>query len=164
MGMSPLKRLKQHFWKFIYPVFPHIERYFLFAHKKNRQRFHIGWLPEGKTLHQMMDHLSTHYGFGNHFVAWEDTDQVLSWRKLVGFEYQYHLRVFADGEIRGHYERTPEASPVDHFLEKGEQAKIKDFLRFLGPYVSSERYLQHPLLKPVHPKKSEITFSPSQGE
>ena len=32
-------------------------------------------------------------------MAWTDKDQVLSWRKLVNFQEQYHLRVFKDGEI-----------------------------------------------------------------
>ncbi len=159
MRMSPLKRVKQWFWRILYPAFPHLEHLFVFAHKKKRQRFHLGWLAQGKTLEEMKHHLSTHYGFGNHFVAWEDPDQVLSWRKLVGFEYQYHLRVFSDGEIRGHYERSPEAAPIDHFLEKGEIAKIPDFVRFLGPFMTQERYIQQKPLRAPRKIEREITFT-----
>jgi hypothetical protein len=163
--MSPIKRLQQRFWNAIYPVFPYIEHFFVFAHKKKRQRFHIGWIAPGKTLHGMMDHLSTHYGFGNHFVAWEDPDQVLSWRKLVGFDYQYHLRVFSDGELRGHYERTPEASPIEHFFEADEKAKTADFLKFLGPFVSKTKHVQHPPLQPIHQRTvAEITFPWPKGK
>jgi len=157
--MSPIKRLKQHVWHLLYPIFPHVEHLFVFAHKKRRQRFHIGWIAEGKTLEEMKHHLSTHYGFGNHFVAWEDPDQVLSWRKLVGFDYQYHLRVFSDGELRGHYERTPEAAPVDHFLEKGEEARTRDFLKFLGPFVSKTKVIQHPPLVAKKNTEREVTFT-----
>lgn len=157
--MSPIKKLKQQLWHLLYPIFPHVEHLFVFAHKKRRQRYHIGWIAEGKTLEEMKHHLSTHFGFGNHFVAWEDPDQVLSWRKLVGFDNQYHLRVFADGELRGHYERTPEAAPVDHFLEKGEKAKTRDFLRFLGPFVSKTKFIQHPLLVAKKNTQHEMTFN-----
>jgi hypothetical protein len=157
--MSPLKKLQQTFWRLIYPIFPYVEHFFLFTHQRRRQRFHIGWLAPGKTLEQMKHHLELHYGFGNHFVAWEDEDQVLSWRKLVSFDYQYHLRVFSDGEIRGHYERTPEAAPIKHFAEDGETAKNEDFLRFLGPFVSIHKHIQNP---PLHPSKRtgpELTFA-----
>jgi hypothetical protein len=156
--MSPIKSLKQRAWRLLYPIFPHVEHLFVFVHKKRRQRYHIGWLAKGRTLEEMKHHLSTHYGFGNHFVAWEDPEQVLSWRKLVGFDYQYHLRVFSDGELRGHYERTPEAAPVDHFFEKGEKAKTFDFLKFLGSFVSKTKYVQRPPLIANKKNEHEVTF------
>jgi hypothetical protein len=157
--MSPIKKAKQAFWRALYPVFPYVEHFFVPVHQKKRQRFHIGWLAPGKTLAEMMHHLSTHYGFGNHFVAWEDPSQVLSWRKLIGFDYQYHLRVFSDGEIRGHFERTPESAPIDHFFEKGEKAKNADFRNFLGEFLSIHKHIQTPPLhKPQH-HTPEKTFS-----
>ena len=162
--MSPIQRIKRGFWNILYPVFPHVERIFLFAHKRKRQPFHIGWLAPGKTLTKMKDHLAQKYQFGNHFVAWEDAGQVLSWRKLEGFTYQYHLRIFEDGEIRGHYELTPEAAPVAHFFEKGEIARTRDFVLFLGPYLSKYRFIQHPPLKKALKNESEITFVPDSGK
>ena len=139
--MNIFQKFQQRVWRMIYPVFPQIEHHLIFLHQKKRQKFHIGWLPKGKTLHDLKDHLSSQWAFGNHFVAWEDPDQVLSWRKLIDFDFQYHLRVYHDGEIRGHLERTPEASPLRHFFEKGEKAKTKDFMNFLRDFVTTKKYI-----------------------
>lgn len=162
--MSFGQKIKRSFWNLIYPIFPYIEHLFVFAHQRKRQRFHIGWISPGKTLADMKAHLSHKYQFGNHFVAWEDSDQVLSWRKLDGFEYQYHLRVYKDGELRGHYEKTPEAAPIAHFFEQEEEPRTEDFLMFLGPFVSKYRFLQDPPLHPQHNTHTEITFVPTKGK
>jgi hypothetical protein len=111
------------------------------------------------TLAALKKHLYSQWGFGNHFVAWEDSSQVLSWRKLTNFKEQYHIRLYSDGEIRGHFEYTPEAAPIRHFLERGEKAKTRDFLKFLGPYVTTKKHVSV-----VHPDSSvpsmdsEITY------
>lgn len=103
-------------------------------------------------------HLHSEWGFGNHFVAWVDEGQVLSWRKLVDFNNQYHLRVFNDGELRGHFEYTPEGHPIDHFVEKGEKEAQIDFLKFLGEFVVSQKYISHLEVDPSSfDPKSEIT-------
>ena len=74
-------------------------------------------------------------GFANHFIAWKDDDQVFSLRKCVDFERQYHLRIFSDGEVRGHFETTPEAHPTMHMKEIGMEARREDFLRYLGDWI-----------------------------
>ncbi len=92
-------------------------------------------------------------------MAWEDADQVLSWRRLASFNEQYHIRVFKDGEIRGHFEITPEAHPMEHFFEKGETARTTDFLKFLGDFAAMEKYiseLEIDMSVPV--PDSELTF------
>ena len=153
-----LNKIKQKIWRVIYPIFPFFERVALPFHKKERQRFHIGWLEEGYTLADLKRFLMNE-GFGNHFVAWEDTDQVLSWRKLASFSEQYHLRVYSDGEIRGHFELTPEAEPTKHFMEIGEVDKKADFKAFLGPLVTSKKHPMHLTVDTTVPTPdSEITF------
>lgn len=157
--MNTIQKFQQKFWKALYTIFPFLERSVLFLHTKERQRFHLGWLAPGKTLAGLKQHLAAQ-GFGNHFVAWEDSDQVLSWRKLVSFEKQYHLRVFTDGEIRGHFELTPEAAPVKHFLEDGEEDRQAEFATFLGEFLTKEKYISK--LTPdttVPTPDSEITFT-----
>ncbi len=157
--MNFWQRLKQHMWKELYPVFPRIEKLFLPFHEKGRQRYSVGWLAPGRTLEELKNHLHEVWGFGNHFVAWADDDQVLSWRKLTSFSQQYHLRVYNDGEIRGHFEYTPEAHPVDHFIEKGEIDKTEDFKKFLGEFVVSEKYISHLVRDVALPDPdSELTF------
>ncbi len=161
--MTWTQKIKRGFWSFfLYPIFPYVEHFFVFIHKRTRQRFHIGWLSPETTLEAMKEHLSKKYGFGNHFIAWEDPGQILSWRKLDGFEYQFHLRVFADGEIRGHYEKTPEASPLKHFFEKGERSCNKAMRAFLGPHVTKHRYIQNPPLTHTLKQDAEIRFVPAE--
>src|SRR3989344_2482418 len=110
--MSFWDKTKQRIWRAIYKFFPSFQHGLLktglIHHNRGRQRFHIGYLAPGRTLEELKQHLHSKWGFGNHFVAWGDDDQVLSWRKLMDFNHQYHLRVFKDGEIRGHFEYTPE--------------------------------------------------------
>lgn len=160
--LTSWQKIKKNIWKKIYFIFPwmqkHLLKWHLMWHEKGRQPYHIGWLAPGKTLEDLEKHLHENWGFGNHFVAWEDNGQVLSWRKLESFEKQWHLRVFKDGEIRGHYEWTPEDKPVEHFVEIGEEERKEDFEKFLDGFIVKQKYISH--LKPdlrIAPE-SEITI------
>ena len=161
--MNPEEKVKQRIWRVIYKFF-HIAqvdllRTGLIRHTDKKQKYHIGWLAPGKTLEDLKRHLHEKWGFGNHFVAWTDEGQVLSWRKLVDFNDQYHLRVFQDGEMRGHFEYTPEGHPIDHFIEKGEVDKTEDFLKFLGDYVVQKKYISHLKMDPdAYNPDSELTI------
>ena len=154
--------IKKNIWRHIYPVFPWIQTHFLkwhlAGHEKGRQPYHLGWLAPGKTLKDLENHLHDKWNFGNHFVAWTDNGQVLSWRKLESFDLQYHIRVFEDGEIRGHHEYTPESKPIAHFAEMNEESRMEDFKKFLGDFVVEEKYISK--LKPdvnIAPE-SELTI------
>lgn len=165
--MTPTDKLKQKIWRFIYKFFPTFQmgllKLHLIWHDKGRQRYHIGWLAEGKTLEGLKRYLHEKWGFGNHFVAWSDQSQVLSWRKLADFDNQYHLRVFSDGEIRGHFEFTPEAHPIEHFEEKGEREAKEDFLKFLGDFVTEKKHISHLKIDPdAYNPDSEISFEQTQ--
>lgn len=161
--MTFFDRLKQKIWHFIYKFFPTFQRGLLklhfIWHDKERQKFHIGYLAPGKTLDMFKRHLHSQWGFGNHFVAWGDDGQVLSWRKLEDFNHQYHIRVFSDGEIRGHYEYTPEGHPVAHFDEKGESFQRAQFLKFLGDFVTDKKHPMHLQMDPnAYNPDSEISM------
>lgn len=162
MNNEPLtftERLRQSLWSFvIYPVFPWFERSFNFLHEKHRQPFHLGWIAPGRTIEDLKEHLSTEWGFGNHFVGWTDSGQVLSWRKLTSFREQYHIRVFEDGEIRGHYELTPEAAPIRHFRSVGQSARTENFMSFLGPLITTTENIS--VIKP-QTTYEQISFAPS---
>jgi hypothetical protein len=165
--MTSFDKIKQKVWHFIYKFFSNFQKGLLklgiIWHKKSRQRYHIGWLAPGKTLEGLKKHLHAKWGFGNHFVAWTDDGQVLSWRKLADFNDQYHLRVFSDGEIRGHYEYTPEGHPLAHFDEKDESFHKNEFLKFLGDFVVHEKYISHLKMDPgAFNPNSEISFQPSK--
>ncbi|PJC49690.1 hypothetical protein CO033_00200 [Candidatus Nomurabacteria bacterium CG_4_9_14_0_2_um_filter_32_10] len=161
--MTFFDKIKLKFWHFIYmffiPVQKFLLKYGIIYHQVQRQRYHIGWLAKGKTLEELKLHLHSNWGFGNHFVAWTDNGQVLSWRKLTDFQDQYHLRVFKDGEIRGHFEFTPEAHPIEHLEEKGEVDKKEDFLKFLGSFVVQKKYISHLVMDPnAYNPESEIVM------
>ena len=157
------QRVEKTVWRWLYPVFPRLEHFFVRWHRQKRQKYHLGWLAPGKTLQDFERYLHETWGFGNHFVAWEDPDQVLSWRKLVDFEHQYHIRVFSDGEIRGHYEYTPEAKPIRHFAEMGEEEKLAEFKKFLGPFVVKEKYYISLQRDMNTAPESEITVDNTSG-
>lgn len=161
--MNSIDKVKQKIWNFIYSFFLPVRQFLLKLgvvwHKKGRQKYHIGWLAPGRTLRELKNHLHDAWGFGNHFIAWIDEDQVLSWRKLTDFQDQYHLRVYSDGEICGHFEFTPEAHPLEHLEEKGEIDKTEDFLKFLGKFVTQEKNISHLKMDPnAFDPKSEISF------
>lgn len=165
--MTPEEKVKQKIWHFIYKFFPTFQKAFLkwhlIFHEKGRQRYHIGWLAPGKKLEGLKKHLHEQWGFGNHFIAWNDESQVLSWRKINDFNHQYHLRVFSDGEIRGHFEFTPEGHPIEHFEEKEEKERKADFLKFLGKFATEEKHISHLKIDPnaCNPD-SEICFESLQ--
>lgn len=160
--LTPWQRFKNWFWHKVYYVFPwfqvHLLKWHIVRHDKGRQHYHLGWLAPHKNLKQLEDHLHTKWGFGNHFVAWKDEGQVLSWRKLVDFDNQYHIRVFKEGELRGHYEYTPESKPLAHMQEIGEVPHYAHFKKFLGEYVVFYKHISH-LVPDVHTApESEITI------
>ena len=132
------ERIKQEFWWYvIYPVFPYLQKALValrIIHHRGRQPWRIGWVVPHRTLKEFYRFAHTK-GFANHFIAWQDDGQLVSLRRREGFKYQYHLRVFNDGEVRGHYEETPEDHPIAHFDEKVFQPRTADFRRWLGNWV-----------------------------
>lgn len=81
-----------------------------------RQDYPLGKIKPEKTIDELITHL-IQSGFGNHFIAWVDEGEVASLRFVRDFRHQYHLRIFKDGELRGHYEYTPEYKPISHLQE-----------------------------------------------
>ena len=132
-----LNRFKYSLWKLIYPIHNPVRNGLLksrIIRHTGRQEYVLGRLASRRTVKGFLKHLEGQ-GFGNHFVAWSDDGQIASLRRLDGFERQYHLRIFKDGEVRGHYEFTPEGHPFLHFTERGEEERREEFLAFLGKWV-----------------------------
>jgi hypothetical protein len=130
-------RSKYVFWKIITPFHNYWRDTLLslgFLKHDRRQNFAIGTLAPGRSVEDFLKYLEVH-GYGNHFIAWKDRDEIISVRKLVDFETQYHLRIFSDGEIRGHYEYTPECHPRWHMKEVGQTPYHEHYLDELGDWV-----------------------------
>lgn len=140
--MSFLDRLKKFFWSTVKPIFPHIRDGLLalgFIKHEGRQSHIIGKLVPGRSVEELEQHLQKQ-GFKRHILAWIDEAEVLGVRYAENFHYQYHLRVFDDGEIRGHYEVSVESRPVAHLMEWGMEARQEEFLRFLKGWVEITEY------------------------
>ena len=102
----------------------------------SRQRFLLGSIAPGESVESVVRHL-VEKGFGNHFVAWEDDGEVVSLRYVEDFATQYHIRVFEDGEVRGHFEYTPECYPYKHYHELDcFEPKQEFFLKVLGEKIT----------------------------
>src|ERR1043166_1702968 len=87
-----------------------------FVDNKGRQIYLVGTLRPENSVENLVEYL-TEKGYGHNAVAWQDTGEVASLRLPDGFRFQYHIRIFDDGEVRGHYEYTPEAHPLKHYYE-----------------------------------------------
>jgi hypothetical protein len=133
------KRLKYAFWRFYTPFHPYLRDAALAVgivwQTPGRQKFLLGTIAPGYTLQDVTQHFIDR-GYANHFVAWEDEDEVLSLRHVENFEYQYHIRIFKDGEIRGHYEYTPECHPMWHMQEVGLEDRREHFYTLLGEKIT----------------------------
>ncbi len=134
---SLLNRTKYIFWRALTPLYPYVRDIFtelgVIPHS-GRQPFLLGSIAENISLEGFIREL-VKKGYGNHFIAWRDSDELVGLRITDGFKHQYHLRVFADGAVHGHYEYTPEAYPLFHLGEIGFEKRNDVFLRQLGPLI-----------------------------
>ncbi len=113
----PPSRYQNWFWSVIYTILPKFTAFIqAVGIHRFRQSFVIGHLREDKTPEDFSKHLRSK-GYSKAFMAWIDPGEVLSLRKIVHKKFQYHIRLFRDGEIRGHYEYTPEGNPIGHLYE-----------------------------------------------
>lgn len=112
---------KKIFWKAFSPFFPTIRDAWvamgLVSHEV-RQPYLYGKLKNGLTPHDLKNILHA-AGFKNDYVAWVDPDEVVNMRKVVDLIYQYHVRLFIDGEVRAHHEFSAESHPFKHLYDVG---------------------------------------------
>lgn len=103
-----------------------------------RQKYLLGHLNSNFNKESLSKRL-VEEGFEHAVIAWKDPGEVLSMRKVVEGIYQYHVRLFIDGEIRAHYEYSPESHPIDHLLETRFEPAVEFFAGLLGEYLIVER-------------------------
>lgn len=139
--MKNIQTPKQLLFFFVKPIFPVIRSLFVgmdfIKAPKGRQNFTLGFLKDSASLEQFENELKN-LGFFSEKMAFVDPDEILGMRKLdtnnPGF--QYHLRVYKDNEVRGHYEKTPEDAPLDHFNEVGFEPRHEDFISMIGEFLN----------------------------
>ncbi len=127
-------RLKYVAWRFYTPCHPFLRDTLtslgVIVHD-TRQNFLLGRLAPDRSAKEFASFLISQ-GYGNHFIAWKDKGEILGLRRVKDFSRQYHIRLFEDGEVRGHYEYTPECYPILHMREIGMEdcgSELKDFLK-----------------------------------
>ncbi len=130
-------RIKYHFWQLYTPLHPMVRDIVLLFRimtHTGRQNFILGTIAAHKTADDVIDVLVSH-GYGNHFVAWKDEGEIASLRRVIDFSYQYHVRIFNDGEVRGHFEYTPEYSPILHYRAVAQTNGHEEFLPILKDHI-----------------------------
>ena len=68
-------------------------------------------------------------------LAWKDPGEVLSMRKVDKLIFQYHLRIYVDGQVRGHYEYSSEGNPWRHITEQKFEPASEYFRPLLNNYL-----------------------------
>jgi len=126
---------KKPLWKVVYTIWPPVLRLIEFLKLHNsRQKYFLGHLNLVYNKEVLADFLLSQ-GFELDVIAYKDPGQVLGMRKLDTPLYQYHIRLFDDGEIRGHFEYTPEARPVAHSFEVKIEPRKEFFEKLLIGYL-----------------------------
>ena len=152
--MKFIEIAKKIFWKLFYPFFPTVRDAWvamgLVSHDI-RQPYLYGHLKTTAAKEDLRRQLEAE-GFANDYVAWVDPDEILNMRKVVDGIYQYHVRLFVDGEVRAHHEFTAESHPFRHLYDIG----LSDGSVYLKPLLTE---LVAELLEP------EVSLrSTTQGE
>lgn len=130
--------LKYHFWRVYTPFHPYIRDLALslgiVKHEGRSERFPVGSIAPHSSIDKVVEYLIAQ-GYAYHKVAWEDEGEIVGLRKVVNFEFQYHIRIYVDGEVRGHYEFTPESYPLLHLYEVGQEERREEFLELLKEHI-----------------------------
>jgi len=132
-----MHRIKYYLWRFYSPYHPTVRDSVIALNViKNygRQPNLLGKIAPHLSVEDFITFL-VEKGYAYHRVAWEDEGEVVSLRYVENFVYQYHIRVFEDREVRGHYEYTPECYPLLHLWDIGREDKREEFLKLFGDRV-----------------------------
>ena len=120
-------------WRLLTPLHPHLRDILMWLgviRHHGRQDYLLGKIALNSSIQDLIAFL-VEKGYGNHFVALEDEGELVSLRYARDFQHQYHIRVFQDGEVRAHYEYTPECHPILHMRSRLWESKNNEFLSLL---------------------------------
>ena len=109
-----------------------IQRYLL-KREPSRQPYLLAQIAPEHTF-RLYYHLCVLHWYHDNYLSYVDKGELYNIRKLhfkgVGCWYQTHIRIFEDGEVRGHYEVTPESEPRAHYqgttLEEVQASELEE--------------------------------------
>lgn len=123
------------FWSVAYYVWPPcIRTAECFGFHDFRQNFLLGRLNSNYNR-ESLEAFLLQKGFEPAVLAWRDPGEILSMRKVDKGIFQHHIRLFIDGELRAHYEYSPESRPIDHIFEVVFKPETGFFKKLLGDYL-----------------------------
>ncbi len=127
-------RLKYLIWSLYSPIHPTIRDgagALRIMKNRGRQPFCLGTIAPHLSIEEFVAHLTEH-GYAYHRVAWEDDGEIVSLRLVKDFMYQYHVRIFEDRMVHGHYEYTPECYPLLHLWDVDREDRRGEFMALVG--------------------------------
>jgi hypothetical protein len=96
-----------------------------------RQEFHLGSVSDKESFLNFL--LNQKFEKSNY--SWIDDDEYISLRKIDNYLYQYHLRIYSDGEVKGHYEYAPDRHPLKHYFKRRFEPREDYFQELLKPFL-----------------------------
>lgn len=110
---SATRLLRSGFWQVYMPLHYLLRNSLFNVFEHGKPKDFLGKIAPHSSIRELVEFL-VEQGYGNHFVAWKFKGEVISLRYVENFSHQYHIRVFEDGSVCGHYEHTPESHPFLH--------------------------------------------------
>lgn len=135
---KPVHKIKYHAWRLYTPIHPFVRDLALalklVKYEGRSELYPLGKIAKHSSIENVVAHLVRN-GYAYHRVAWEDDGELVGLRRVEDFSYQYHIRIYEDGEVRGHYEFTPEAYPFLHLNRIGQEKRRSEFLTLLQDHI-----------------------------
>ena len=125
------------FWLLMRPLWPPVRfvMRLLGLHPVSKKKLAptlLGHLKHDKTPRELREYLKNN-GFRHDPLGWIDDEEVLGLRKFDTPQFQYHVRLYKNGEIRGHHEVAPEYNYIHHL--RGPDTHIGDLPELLKDWI-----------------------------
>lgn len=93
---------------------------------KDDTEYYLFKLRQLVNVDEIQNRLAEH-GWQLHYKGYVHEGQVCQWRKVVnGGKYEYHIRLYEDGTVTGHFSLTPEKGFIRHLFAIGSRSMTKE--------------------------------------
>jgi len=129
-----------------------------------RQDYLLGWLHPERKVEDFILHLKLQGFDDQHFASWVDEGELMDLRLRENFDFQYHLRIFHDREVRGHYEVTPESRPIAHLRDTYTEPRTEQFLSWIEDWVIRDKQVFAETQYPTERRPRHEVRQPSEND